>query len=108
MLGKTSWEKKIKEIIGDKFPIVFSKNYEDFRKNINNDDFLLFSIVKASNRFKKCQQLVKSFPNNTFHLYFRDDGIISENELDMFLENNVASGQYTYLDVLNALMISTA
>ena len=59
-------KKKLKEIVGNKFPVIFSKNYEDFRKNIKNGDFLLFSIVKASKGFKKCQQLVRSFPQYTF------------------------------------------
>ena len=100
--------KKLKAVIGNKFPVIFARNYEDFKNNIHTDDYLLFSIVKASKGFKKCRQLVRSFPQCTFHLYFRDDGVTTNNELDMFLENNVASGQHTYLNIVNDSMISPA
>jgi hypothetical protein len=100
-------KRKLKETIGNKIPVVFANNYNDFKNNISNGDYLLFSIVKASRGIKKCQCLVRSFPQHIFHLYFRDNGKIINNEIDMFLENNVASGQYTYLNVLNDIMISS-
>ena len=93
-------KKEIKEAVNAQFPLVFAKNFDDFKAKIKKGDFLVFSIVKATKGFKKCQQLVREFPDHVFNLYYRDDGIITENEINMFLEKNVYQGQQTSKGIL--------
>jgi len=78
------------------FPIVFAKNYEDFKLQIQEGDYLVFSIVKASKGFQKCLELVRNFPNLFFHLYYRpsDDGFMTCNEFKLFKEPNIVGQQY--------------
>jgi len=89
-------KKELKEAVNGQFPLIFAKNYEDFKNQIKNDDYLVFSIVKAAHGYKKCKALVQSFPHHNFYLYYRrnNDGFMTDNEMTLFEEPNIVSGQY--------------
>jgi hypothetical protein len=72
-------------------PIVFAKNYENFKALIKNDDYLVFSTKKAKHNMNKLLSMLHSFPNNYFHLYVRtNDGNMSSNEVEIQHEKNVS------------------
>ena len=54
-------------------PIVFAKNYEDFKASIKNDDYLVFSIKKANCNFTKLELLLEEFSKIFFHVMRRLD-----------------------------------
>jgi hypothetical protein len=89
-------KKELKEAVNGQFPLVFAKNYDDFKSKIENGDYLVFSIVKAAHGFKKCKVLIQSFPDKKFYLYYRrnEDGFMTDNEVTLFEEPNVIPGQY--------------
>jgi hypothetical protein len=89
-------KKALKEAVKGQFPIVFAKNYDDFKSQIKEDDFLVMSIVKAVRGLKKMQELVRLFPRNRFYLYYRsnEDGYMTVNEFDLFEEENIEQGQF--------------
>ena len=74
-----------------RIPIVFAKNYEEFKALIKNDDYLVFSTKKAKHNMNKLLTMLYSFPNNFFHLYVRtNDGNMSANEIEIQREKNVS------------------
>ncbi|MCL2232448.1 MAG: hypothetical protein FWB99_05150 [Treponema sp.] len=89
-------KKALKEAANNQFPLVFAKNYDDFKQQIKSRDFLVMSIVKAVRGLKKMQDLVRLFPQNKFYLYYRsnDDGFMTENEITLFFEENIEQGQF--------------
>jgi hypothetical protein len=89
-------KKELKEAVHGRFPLVFAKNYDDFKNQITDGDYLVFSIVKAVRGLKKCEILTRSFPYKKFYLYYRrnSDGFMTNNEMTLFEEPNVVSGQY--------------
>ena len=89
-------KKELKEAVNGQFPIVFAKNYYEFKSQIKEDDFLVMSIVKAVRGLKKLQELVRLFSQNKFHLYYRsnEDGFMTDNEMTLFEEKNIINGQF--------------
>jgi len=89
-------KKALRETSNGQFPLVFAKNYDEFKSQINDDDFLVMSIIKAVRGLKKMQELVRSFPQNMFHLYYRsnEDGCMTDNEMTLFEERNIVNGQF--------------
>ena len=87
-------KKELKEAVNDQFPLVFARNYEDFKSQILPDDYLVMSLSKARCGVK-IFNLVRQFLRNTFHLYqlrLNEINTISGGELMM--EENVIDGQY--------------
>jgi len=73
--------------------IFFAKNYADFKKEINDDSYLVISTKKA--RYKKAFDIVHSFPNNIFHAFGRLDGAFTtKQESNLLEEKNVWNPQY--------------
>ena len=97
-------KKALKKAVNGKFPLVFVKNYDEFKDQIKNDDFLIMSIVKAVRGLKKMQELVRLFPQNKFYLYYRsnEDGFMTINEMTLFAEENIANGQFMPLGLIKA------
>jgi hypothetical protein len=56
-----------------KISVAFAKNYEDFKKSIKDNDYLVFSVKKANKYFSKLELLLKTFPNISFHAIRRLD-----------------------------------
>jgi len=93
-------KKELKEAVNDQFPIVFAKNYEDFKKNITPDSYLIFSATR-SRYLNKLKDLVRMFPNCTFFIY--GQGANEESEDNAWFiqqEPNVTNGQYVAKDFL--------
>ena len=85
----------IKEAKGE-IPLVFAKNFDEFKSSIKGDDFLVMSIVRAVRNLTKMQNVTREFPNNDFYLYYRsnEEGYMTENELELFREKNIVNGQF--------------
>jgi hypothetical protein len=89
-LSRGEIKKLKKENINYKIPIIFAKNYNDFKERIQKDFYLVFSTKKAKFGMKKLLNLVHEFPNNLFHLYVRtNDKEMSLNEMQIQDEKNV-------------------
>jgi hypothetical protein len=89
-------KKELISKIDNRFSVEFAKNYDDFIARITPDSYLVFSIVKAVRSIKKIQSLVRKFPDIIFHLFYRssEDGFMTDNELTLFEEANIAQKQY--------------
>jgi hypothetical protein len=74
-------------------PIMFAHNYEEFRALIDDTNFLVISTKKA--RYKKTFDMVRKFPNNIFHAFYKTDGLpVTMIESDFYDEPNVSPGKY--------------
>ncbi|GBU26545.1 hypothetical protein R84B8_00055 [Treponema sp. R8-4-B8] len=68
--------------------IFFSRNYDEFKREINESSFLVFSLRKA--KFTKTLLLIRSFPSFKFHAFSRlDDAFTTFKELQILDEKNV-------------------
>jgi len=96
-------KKELKEAVNGQFPLVFAKNFEDFKNQIKKDDFLVMSIVKAVRGLRKMQELVRLFSENKFYLYYRsnEDGFMTDNEMKLFEETNIVNGQFMPLGLID-------
>jgi hypothetical protein len=86
-------KKELKSVIGNQFPVVFAKSFEDFKRQITPDSYLIFSAVHAKQ--SKLKNLIQSFPNNIFRIYGEgrnEEGI----DQAFFLQDepNVQKGKY--------------
>jgi hypothetical protein len=99
-------KKELKEAVDGQFPIIFAKNYNEFKNQIKNDDFLVMSIVKAVRGLKKMQKLVRIFPQYKFYLYYRsnEDGFMTDNEMTLFNEQNIINGQFMPSGIIGAYL----
>ena len=87
-------KKELIEGVNNQFPLVFAKNYEGFKNEIADGDYLVMSLSKARCG-EKVVNLVKHFPNYTFQLYeIRSEELNTNSGFNLMLENNVVDGQY--------------
>jgi len=95
-------KKELKKAVNGQFSLVFARNYDDFKAQIREGDYLVFSLSKARFSIKKIRQLVQDFSKHQFRLY-----CLKEQEEQTFLqttimdESNVVTGQYTEDELVN-------
>ena len=87
-------KKALKKAVNKQFPLVFAKNYDDYKKRINKGDYLIFSLSRAKN-LNKVKLLVRSFPNFQFNLYALGEERMVSYHFEIMDELNVTRGQYT-------------
>jgi len=94
-------KKELIEEIKGRFPVVFAKNFDDFKGQIQDGDYLVMSITKVRCG-KKVFELVRQFPDNRFNLY-----IVGPTEFFPCLagllmnEPNVTDGQYNAQEIVD-------
>jgi len=87
-------KKELEKAVDGRFPLVFAKNYEDFKNQINKNDYLIFSLSRARN-INKIKLLVRYFPEYKFNLYaLGENEIMDINHFKIMEETNVIKGQY--------------
>jgi hypothetical protein len=87
-------KKELEKAVSGQFPLMFAKNYEDFRSNITQDSYLVISLSKARCG-EKIFNLIKQFSNNCFYLYqIRPEEINTIPGGKLMFEDNVIMGQY--------------
>jgi len=52
-------KKELNETVNSRFLLAFAKNYEDFRKQIKKDDYLVISMTKISIGWNKINEFLK-------------------------------------------------
>jgi len=72
---------------------VFAKNFDDFKNQIKEGDYLVFSLSRAKN-LNKIKSLVRSFPDIQFNLYDLGEKAMSSCHFEIMDEPNVTKGQY--------------
>jgi len=93
-------KKELKKAVNGQFTIVFAKNHDDFKNQIEDGDYLVISLTKAKNGLSRLQELVRSFLNNTFVMYqLRDDETFTHLEFLIMNEPNVVDGQYDATEI---------
>ena len=94
-------KKELEKAVNGQFPLVFAKNYEDFKKNITQNSYLIISLSKARCGIK-IFNLIKQFSDSIFHLYqIRTEEINTIPGGNLMLENNVIPGQYGAKELVN-------
>jgi hypothetical protein len=94
-------KKELKEAVAGRFPLVFAKNYEDFKAQITDDAYLVFSASRAK-RLTALQKLLYLFPNNIFVVFGEgpeEEGVYKVS----FLRNepNVVKGRYSEFEIVD-------
>jgi hypothetical protein len=91
-------KKELKKAVKDQFPLVFAKNFDDFKNNIAPDSYLIFSATRAR-YFNKLRNLIRMFPDCTFFIYGqRADEECEDKAFFIQEEPNVINGQYIAKD----------
>jgi len=89
-------KKELKKAVNEQFPLVFAKNYDDFKAQIREGDYLVFSCGKAKTHFRKIASLVQTHFSNVFVMYDRkEDEDFTLRAGDLWWNQNVISGFYT-------------
>jgi hypothetical protein len=92
-------KKELKEVVHGQFPLVFAKNYEDFKNKITDSDYLVMSYIKVN---KKTRQLIQNFPNNKFVFYeIKEKYIMTFIQFDISNEPNIIIGQYSATEIVD-------
>jgi len=87
-------KKELEEAVNGRFQIKFAKNLEDFKSKILPNDYLIVSLSKARCG-EKTFNLVRDFPELTFHLYqIRSNEVNTVSGDELMMEKNVVDGQY--------------
>ena len=88
-------KKEIIEVANGQIPLVFAKNFNDFKKQINVNDYLVMSMTKISIGWEKMNDFIKSFQNIQFHLFDKKYGWYTLKEL-LFLtaQENIVNKKY--------------
>jgi len=93
-------KRELKKAVNGQFPLVFAKNYDDFKTQIKDGDYLVVSLTKAKNGFSRIKELVRSFLNNIFVMYqLRDNEAFTHLEFLIMNEPNVVDGQYDAIEI---------
>jgi len=93
-------KKELIEAVNGRFPIVFAKNYDDFKNQIKEDDYLIFSLSKTRFKLKKINELVDLFPENMFYLFnLKDNEMMYASQATIMDKENVKEGQYNAEDL---------
>jgi hypothetical protein len=92
-------KKELKEAVRGQFPLVFAKNYDDFKNQIKVDDYLVISFIKIN---KITQKLIQSFPNNKFVFYeIKEKYNMTSIQFDITNEPNIITGQYGAIEIVD-------
>ena len=95
-------KKELKEAVNGQFPIVFAKNYDDFKSKIKKGDYLILSLSKVKFGFNKIQKLIKQFSNINFNFYeIKEFDEMMANQALIMNEKNVTMGQYSANELMN-------
>jgi hypothetical protein len=95
-------KKELKEAVNGQFPLVFAKNYDDFKNKITDDSYLIVSLSKAKFGYRKLQMLQKYFYSNKFHFYsVKDNEFLSAKQFFIMEESNSIPGQYIAKEFVN-------
>ena len=82
------------EFSDDKHQIICTDNYKDFNKEITDDSYLSISLSIAKNNLELLRTLLKSYPNQKFHIIF-DQKRFSDEVLELFTECDKRCIHYT-------------
>jgi len=74
-------------------PIIFSRNFNDFLKRVEKNDYIVVSCSSLSNKYSKIETLVRQHNTKIFHIFVRQN-MNGRKELDFMCEPNVVSRQY--------------
>jgi hypothetical protein len=92
-------KKELTEAVNGQFPLVFAKNYEDFKSQIKKDDYLVISFKRVN---KRIQQLVKEFNKNTFVFFeIKEKYIMTSSQFHISDEKNAIAGQYGAFEIVD-------
>jgi len=87
-------EKEIKSKIGDRADFVFVKTLEEFKDQINKNNYLVFSVEKM-NDSDDLTKIIHSNPNCIFHELFNIGKVeITKSHALSRLENNIKQGMW--------------
>jgi hypothetical protein len=94
-------KKELKEAVNGRFPLVFAKNYDDFKIKIGEGDYLVFSGTRAHN-INNILNLVRSFPDLYFVILGQTgDEILEDKAYFIQFEPNIVNGQYSITEIIS-------
>jgi len=99
-------KKELEKAVSDRFPLIFAKNFDDFKQQIKDNDYLVISISRISIGWDKINNLIKEFTNNLFHLLDKKAGYYTVKEL-LFLtaQSNIINKKYYPEEIVEELKI---
>ena len=92
---------EIKKVVNNQLPLIFVKDYSSFKDSLNEDDYIVLSILKAKDELAELKALLENFKQYKFHFICRLDGEgLSLEECEILDEENAVSIPYDIEELL--------
>ena len=91
----------IKKVVNNQLPLIFVKDYNCFKDSLNEDDYIVLSILKAKNELAELKALLGNFKQYKFHFigHLDSEGFTPE-EFEILDEENAVSVPYDIEELL--------
>ena len=86
-------KKELIAVVNGQFPLVFANDYNEYKNEISENDYLVFSLSWAE-KLNEIQTMVRVFPHLRFNLYTLGDELMESYHFKIMEEDNVTKGQY--------------
>jgi len=86
-------KKELEKAVKNQFPLTFTENYEDFKKEITDKSYLAISLYIAQNNLEFIRNLLQKIPNK-IHIVF-DQKYFSNEVLELFTEEDKRCDHYS-------------
>ena len=92
---------EIRRIVNNQFPLFFVEDYSYFKDSLNEDDYIVLSILKANNELVELKALLGNFRRYKFHFVGHLDGEgFTPDEFEILDEENAVSIPYDIEELL--------
>ena len=92
---------EIIKIVNNQLPLFFVEDYSCFKNGLNEDDYIVLSILKANNELVELKALLGDFKQYKFQFIGRLDGEgLSLEECEILDEENAVSIPYDIEELL--------
>jgi len=91
----------INKVVNDQLPLIFAKDYNNFKDCLHENDYLVLSIQKANKELVELKSLLNNFKQYKFHFIGHLDGEgFSPEEFEILDEENAVSIPYDIEELL--------
>jgi galactokinase/mevalonate kinase-like predicted kinase len=97
-------KEEVYQSIGDKFPIIFSENFDD-SKNINPKNYyIVVSLKMAEQNIEKFKHMLIKYQKNNYPILHDNDGKFSNEILDIFWEMKIPYHNFTTSSIIENII----
>ena len=97
-------KEEIYQAIGDKFPVIFSENFDDTGKINPNNYYIVVSLKMADQNIEKFRYMLTKYPKNIYPILHDNDNKFSNEVLDVFWEVKTPYHNFTTLSIIENII----